>query len=1067
MALFKPYKITSDKLADLPVREGQIVITTDTKKLYVDVSATERIEVTSDAEVDLSDYVTTTMLSSAIGEEASERQQQDNLLNDKIDTKLDTAQADNRYALKDNPQLTGNVDISNEDWQNGKITAAHSNGETEDYYKYVIGFDSLHRPYIAKKEGDNNVSMIYLDTNSIVFNKPLSFTGSSGIESNPEAASQTRQNIGAAAINHTHDDRYYTESEVNSKLADKANATHTHTIANVTNLQETIDGLEADIAGKAPTSHTHTTAQVSGLDTALAGKAPTNHTHNYAGSASAGGAANIAIKLQTPRQISLSEGVESVVQNFDGSSNVAIPVRKIKESYLDWGGRDIHGEISPVDMAASAIHSANRFQFADPAGITVEYSQNGTSFQSYSSIGNNEKIRLVSGLSWGLNLGGAPTPVTDTVKLRVTLDANKMKVYTRLKKLLIEVSQDGAAEFKVDIETAKRGSESDFTLLKSTLLSGWPGWNSIFFDFPFGGGDNQTSNIGAIRLTFSQKKGSFQTKNAQVLQITALGSTCWKTPSTMARTGHLYEWDISQNATFPGTITAKGFNGNAASASKVEWSGVQNKPSTFAPSAHNHDAANITSGVLNVDRVPSIPATKLTGIINQANLPSYVDDILEFANKTAFPTKGESGKIYVDQATNKTYRWSGSGYVEISASLALGTTSSTAFRGDYGNVAYTHATAKGAAFGSGLYKITTNAQGHVTTATAVTKSDITALGIPGSDTNTNTTYELTKSGSTITLEGSDGSSTSVTDSNTIYTHPTTPGNKHIPAGGSSGQILRWSADGTAAWGADNNTNTTYTLSKSGSTIKLTGSDGSSTTVTDSNTTYSAMTGATSSAAGSTGLVPAPAAGKQTSFLRGDGTWVVPTNTTYSNMTGATTSAAGKAGLVPAPAAGAATRYLRSDGTWQVPPDTNTTYTLSSFGITATAAELNKLDGVTTTATQLNYLNTLTGDVQTQLDGKAASSHSHSNYLTTSGTAAAATKLATARTFSLTGDVTGSASFNGTTNCSIAATLAANSVTANEIATGAVGLSELSSAVGTVAVQSAAPTDSHVKLWIKA
>ena len=94
-----------------------------------------------------------------------------------------------------------------------------------------------------------------------------------------------------------------------------------------------------------------------------------------------------------------------------------------------------------------------------------------------------------------------------------------------------------------------------------------------------------------------------------------------------------------------------------------------------------------------------------------------------------------AGKIYVDTATNKTYRWSGSGLAEISASLALGTTSSTAFRGDYGNTAYQHAAAKGAAFSSGLYKITTNAQGHVTAATAVTKTDITNLGIPGSDSN--------------------------------------------------------------------------------------------------------------------------------------------------------------------------------------------------------------------------------------------------------------------------------------------------------------------------------------------
>lgn len=155
-----------------------------------------------------------------------------------------------------------------------------------------------------------------------------------------------------------------------------------------------------------------------------------------------------------------------------------------------------------------------------------------------------------------------------------------------------------------------------------------------------------------------------------------------------------------------------------------------------ANTAHSHSASDITSGVLNVDRVPSIPATKLTGIINQANLPSYVDDVLEFANKTAFPTQGESGKIYVAQDTNKTYRWGGTAYVEISPSLAIGTTSSTAFRGDYGNTAYQHAVAKGSAFASGLYKITTNAQGHVTAATAVSKSDITALGIPAQDTNT-------------------------------------------------------------------------------------------------------------------------------------------------------------------------------------------------------------------------------------------------------------------------------------------------------------------------------------------
>lgn len=71
------------------------------------------------------------------------------------------------------------------------------------------------------------------------------------------------------------------------------------------------------------------------------------------------------------------------------------------------------------------------------------------------------------------------------------------------------------------------------------------------------------------------------------------------------------------------------------------------------------------------------------------------------------------------------------------------------------------------------------------------------------------------------------------------------------------------------------------------------------------------------------------------------------DTTYGNMSGATTSAAGKAGLVPAPATGANNRYLRSDGTWAVPPDTNTTYsvaTQSANGLMS-SADKRKLDGL--------------------------------------------------------------------------------------------------------------------------
>ena len=72
------------------------------------------------------------------------------------------------------------------------------------------------------------------------------------------------------------------------------------------------------------------------------------------------------------------------------------------------------------------------------------------------------------------------------------------------------------------------------------------------------------------------------------------------------------------------------------------------------------------------------------GKVPTSQLPSYVDDVLEYATRSAFPATGEAGKIYIAKDTNKTYRWSGSAYVEISASLALGETSSTAYAGDKG-----------------------------------------------------------------------------------------------------------------------------------------------------------------------------------------------------------------------------------------------------------------------------------------------------------------------------------------------------------------------------------------------
>lgn len=89
----------------------------------------------------------------------------------------------------------------------------------------------------------------------------------------------------------------------------------------------------------------------------------------------------------------------------------------------------------------------------------------------------------------------------------------------------------------------------------------------------------------------------------------------------------------------------------------------------------------VASGVATLDEGGKVPVSQL---------PSYVSDIIEGDNKEAFPETGEANKIYVAKDTNLTYRWSGSAYVEISQSIALGETSATAFAGDKGKIAYDH-----------------------------------------------------------------------------------------------------------------------------------------------------------------------------------------------------------------------------------------------------------------------------------------------------------------------------------------------------------------------------------------
>lgn len=108
------------------------------------------------------------------------------------------------------------------------------------------------------------------------------------------------------------------------------------------------------------------------------------------------------------------------------------------------------------------------------------------------------------------------------------------------------------------------------------------------------------------------------------------------------------------------------------------------------------DQIDLKADAIAVNQALSTKADLINGVIPAAQLPSFVDDVLEYESWNQFPSVGEAGKIYVDTTENKTWRWSGSTYVTIGGGgVALGETAATAYRGDRGKAAYDHSISQG------------------------------------------------------------------------------------------------------------------------------------------------------------------------------------------------------------------------------------------------------------------------------------------------------------------------------------------------------------------------------------
>ena len=241
------------------------------------------------------------------------------------------------------------------------------------------------------------------------------------------------------------------------------------------------------------------------------------------------------------------------------------------EEYLEWGGPSHIGIVSPIGMALSDEHSANRVALINPKALLFEYSSDGgATWTQYPYGAEDNTKRKFCTTSLALPIG-RPNSSTNLIanksKTRITItaqDGTTGYVYTSLKKMLLQVSTPTTLSMLIE---RRKGTDyknnGAWESIGTYDVSGWTGWNDIPVNFALGGSSGQTTNYWQMRLTITCKTvdASFP-KVGEVDALRLFGDNCWTPASTLGETGHLYSYNMAGHATFPGNVYASGFYAN-------------------------------------------------------------------------------------------------------------------------------------------------------------------------------------------------------------------------------------------------------------------------------------------------------------------------------------------------------------------------------------------------------------------------------------------------------------------------------------------------------------------------
>ena len=375
------------------------------------------------------------------------------------------------------------------------------------------------------------------------------------------------------------------------------------------------------------------------------GAAPDNHSHFYAGSSSIGGPADY-LKVQSSNEI-----------NFKGLT---------KQTYVHFNYKDADTNTIATNNLITGYYFYNKG--ASTTGVTLHAENfSGTAAKATSDgSGNN----IVNTYATKAALSSVSGLVGDTsVANQINVALTQASTYTNNEIAKLIDSAPSHLDTLNKLATAL-GTVSNQIDNKA---------NANHTHNYAGSSSNGGSATSAVKLDSSAGSATNPIYFSEGKPTACTYTLSKSVPSNAKFTDTTYN-----NAT---TST----DGLMSSSDKTKLDGIAaGATKTTVDSALSSTSTNPVQNKIIYGAISSKADLDTSGKVLSSQLPSYVDDVLEYSAKSNFPSTGESGKIYVDTATNLTYRWSGSAYVEISPSLALGETSSTAYRGDRGKIAYDH-----------------------------------------------------------------------------------------------------------------------------------------------------------------------------------------------------------------------------------------------------------------------------------------------------------------------------------------------------------------------------------------